>query len=81
MNQPFQRPGELLGTLMAYRRVLRAAIISHPAPAALLQAIPMLREQAIAVLLGEPGPDEAIEGLKTGMSDIEALIQELHPGA
>jgi hypothetical protein len=80
MNET-DRLGEMLGTLLAYRRVLRAAVMSYPAPEALLQAIPMLREQAMSIALGEPGPDEMQTGVSIGMQEIEALIRERIPAA
>lgn len=66
---------ELLGAVLAHRLVLNAAIRSHPALGALLQRMPLLREQGIAVALAEPAPDEVRVAFEQAMDEIEQLIQ------
>jgi hypothetical protein len=78
--EPQDRTGELLGELLANQMVLYALIKACAEPAILLERLPGIREAAIAIVLGQAGPDEAQAGVERGFLSIEKIIHKFHPG-
>lgn len=68
---------EMFGELMAYKLALEEAVEGHPFAALLAARFDDAKQRGLAVLIGQPFPDEAIAGFEHAMDKIVASVSKV----